>query len=497
MTNRKYYANSFGWGATAKILDAGIKFITIPLLLKYFGEEEYGLLALAIATNAYMLLLNMGMNTGAIKFFSQWLVSGKTELLDRVARTNISFYLSIGVINSIILLLIAFYGYNIFNITAEQFQSFQYLLFILSGISIVSWTIMVFNQLLIADEKIAFTQQVLLAKALLNLALVVFTISFEFSLIQYFLCLSILNTSVLLPYMYLTYKRRLVKSLKPAFYWSDFYQILKYSLAIFVMSVFQYTATQSRPIILGIFSTEGSSILSQYRIIEVFPIFIISIGGMLISILLPKSSKAVQEGNNNEIGKIAYRGTTYSSILVTMLCVPIILNAENILTLYVGKEYSYLAPWLSLWCCTVMMFLHNSPVASLLLSTGKTKGLVFSSGIACVLSIVINGVLCNRFGVGSAVIGYFVYIIIQICYYYFYFNRRVLQLDSLRIFKAFIIPTLIGSVIMLIIKTVSFSFNNLYMDVIVKSVLWLAVFFILLLKSRILEVAEIRKMFIR
>ncbi len=496
MANKKYYTHSFGWGVVAKVVDAGIKFITIPLLLQYFGQEDYGLLALAIATNAYMQLLNMGINTGAVKFFSQWLVSGKNDLVDRVARTNITFYLTIGLVNSIILLIIALWGENVFKISTEQFySSFRYLLFILTGTSVISWTTMVFNQLLVADEKIVFTQQVLSAKAILNLMLVLITIQFELSLIQYFFCLSVLNVSILIPYMYLVYRNGLIKSIKPAFYWSDFNKIIKYSLAIFAMGIFQYTATQSRPIILGMFSLEGSSILTQYRIIEVFPIFIISIGGMLISILLPKSSKAIHEKNKYAIEKIAYEGTKYSSILVALLCIPIILNAPNILTLYVGEEYVYLSTWLSLWCFTIMLFLHNSPVASLLLSIGKTKMLVLSSGIACVISIVINAVFCNYFGVGSAVIGYLVYIIIQVSFYYLYFNKRVLRLDSLRIFKSFIIPTLIGLTIMGVNKLIYWDLDNVYLDVLIRSVIWGFFYFAVLFKFKVLSFSMLKKMF--
>ena len=53
----KYVAGAFAWGVVTKFLDAAIKFLTIPLLLGYFGKEDYGLLTLAIATNAYMHLL--------------------------------------------------------------------------------------------------------------------------------------------------------------------------------------------------------------------------------------------------------------------------------------------------------------------------------------------------------------------------------------------------------------------------------------------------------
>jgi O-antigen/teichoic acid export membrane protein len=468
----KYVTNSFAWGVVSKFLDAGLKFITIPLLLNYFGKENYGLLTLAIATNAYMQLLNMGMNTGAVKFFSQWIAIGNYEKINRVSRTNLSFYLGIGLINSSILITLAFWGETIFNVTPEQFISFRYLLWILAGFSIINWIIFVFNQLLIADEKIGFTQQILSIRSILSLLVVGITILLKLSIIQYFSLNLVVNSAVIIPYYYKCKRRNLIQSILPAFYWQDFKPVIRYSLAIFAMSLFQFTATQSRPLVLGIFSNQGVSILSEYRVIEVFPIFIISIGGMLISILLPKTSRAIQANNRNSIQKIAYEGTKYTSILVSFLCFPIILNATELLTLYVGEEYSHLANWLILWVLSLTLFLHNTPVASLVLATGKTRMLVYSSAIACIVSIVINAVLCTYFDVGSAVIGYLVYIIIQMSFYYFYFNQRILELNSLKIFTSFILPTAVGLGLMLGISFLKFQIESLILLIMVKSLLW-------------------------
>ena len=496
--SKRYYVGSFFWGTIAKILDAGLKFITIPLLLAYFGDINYGLLTLAIATNAYMRILNMGMNTGAVKFFSQWISSGKTTLIDRVARTNLTFFILIGILNSIILLVLAFWGQSVFSISIEQFNDFRKLLFILATVSIFNWMSMVFFQLLVADEKIAYTQQVLSAKAILNLLLVLITIQFQFTLLQYFLGLSILNVSIIIPYSYVVLKQKLVKKIRPAFYWNDFKEIISYSLAIFAISLFQFTATQSRPIVLGIFSNEGPAILSDYRIIEVFPLFIISIGTMLISILLPKSSKAIQEKNTIKINNIAYTGTKYSSILVACLCFPVILNAENLLRVYVGGEYANLANWLIMWCFTVVLYLHNSPVSSLVLATGKTRTLVYSSAISSIISIAINAILTDYFGVGSAVIGYLTYIIIQMSFYYLYFNRKVLKLRSYEVFKSFIIPSILGTIAYFAIQQLNFNINGLMLLMIIKSLAWLyAVWNSITLQQNKLQAKDILQLIIK
>lgn len=493
-TSYKYFVESFAWGTISKILNASIKFLSIPLLLRYFGDDDFGLITLAIATNAYMNLLNMGMNTGAVKFFSQWIATENYSLINKVSRTNLTFYLIIGLINSCILILFAIFGETIFNIKPDQFNTFRNLLFILAGFSLINWTTFVFKQLLVADEKLAFTQRVFAVRTIFELGVVLFTIYFKLSILEYISILYGLNSAIIIPFYIASKKRKLIDKLLPAFYWKEFSTVFKYSLSIFAMSFFQFTATHSRPLVLGMFSQEGVSVLTDYKIIEVFPIFIVSIGGMIISILLPKASKLVQQKNRTGIKKLAYDGTKYTSLLVSIMCFPIILNSKEILTLYVGNEYGHLFIWLSLWIFSLTLYLHNSPVASLVLSTGKTKMLVYSSAISCIVSIIINAVLVKYIEVGSAVIGYFIHIIVQMSFYYIFFNKKVLGLNSLRVFKSFIYPTLCGITAAYLIYMLDIQLSNKFILIIIKSSLWGGIFGLLLFLIRVITYKEVKQL---
>ncbi len=44
-----------------------------------------------------MSLLDLGMNSGAVKYYSQWAVEGKKDLIYRVAQSN-TFFLYIDII---------------------------------------------------------------------------------------------------------------------------------------------------------------------------------------------------------------------------------------------------------------------------------------------------------------------------------------------------------------------------------------------------------------
>ena len=490
--NLKYYTNSFIWGVIAKILDAVIKFVTIPMLLLYFGKEDFGLITLVISVNIYTSLLDVGMNIGSVKFFSQWLNNQEYDLLDKVSRTSITFYLIIGFINSLVFLFLALFASSIFTLNMEEANKARNLMLILAASSILSWSTYVFYQLLVADEKMSIIQKIFSIRSVLLLLITILTIHLKLTISQYFTGYMLVNILIVVPYYVICKKYKLITSLSPAFYWKKFSVVLKYSIAIFGIGIFQLTATQSRPIILGMFSTRGMDILADYRIIEVFPAFIISIGGMLISIFLPKASKYILDKNRNQIETFAYKGTLYTSIITSILCFLVILTSKEILVLYLGSDYEHLHIWLSLWILTLILYLHNSPISSLVLASGKTKALIYITAFSCIISVIVNILLCNIFDVGSAVIGYLVYIIIQMSFYYLYFNQKVLHLKSWNVFKSFIIPFLLALLLTIGVGLLNIRNDSLFIQILLKSGIWLCFYILLLILFKKINLTEIK-----
>jgi len=491
-----YYISSFFWSTLAKILNAVIGFVTIPLLLKYFGVNDYGVLSLANAANAYMNLLDLGINIGAIKYFSQWRSEKKYTLIENVARTSISFYGIIGLVNALLLFIVGLFCENLFNISHEEFLILRILFFILACFSIINWISMVFSQLLISDNRISFTQQMLSVRIILKLIIILITIQTGLSLPIYFFLVTLSLAVIILPYYWICKRNHLINSFLPLFHWKDFRIIYRYSMAIFALSFFQMTAANSRPIILGMFAQEAATVVAKYKIIEVFPMFIASVGGMLTSILLPKSSNIIAKNDTKGKDKFAYEGTRLTSILTILLCMPVALCANELLTLYVGEAYSHLAVWLQIWCFTMLINLHTTPCNSLILATGKTKPIVLVTAISCILSIIINILLSSSMGVGSAVIGFFIYVLIIVTFNYAYYYKNTLKLEFAPLVLAFMKPALLGSLCYAIvyflkletlIKIDSSEKYILIFRILFKVIVWMAIFVSSLFIFRILN----------
>lgn len=496
-----YYFSSMFWSITQKVLSSVVGFIATPLLLGYYGKADFGLLSLATACNGYVHILDLGMNVGAVRYFSIWRAEGKNERINRVARTNLSFYGIISFINILLLLIIALFGESWFSVTHEQFQTLKVCLYILAVFSVFNWLTTVFNQLLTADKQMTFIMQMNTLITVLRGLLIGAVFLFSLSLTKYFFLQTLLYASLIIPLVVKCRQDNLVDRLLPALYWKEFNPVLVFSLSIFALSFFQMSATQTRPLILGMFSEDGASCVTDFTIISVFPALIITIAGTFSGIFLPMTSEMVAKGQKEMMAAFCYNWTKRTSIISCVLSFPFILCAKELLCAYVGETYSNLSLWLIIWCFTILVQMHTTPGNALVLAHGRTKELVISTAIFCVISIVLNAALCKLFAVGSAIIAYFVYVILVIGLYYVYYYKHLLGLSRLKLFACFLKPTVIALFLYILINLMPWDISmfgginarSAYILLcIVKTLVWLIPFVLLI---HLFKIEDIRYIF--
>lgn len=457
ISDRKYYVSSFFWGVLAKLITAVVNFISVPLLLEMYGNSDYGILALAQAANAYISILDLGMNTGAVKYFSQWRAEGKNDLVTETARSNITFYIGIGLINSLVLVFLAVFGNHIFNVTHEQFLILRKCFLILSCFSVFSWVSAAFNQLLVSAEHVSFINKMQCITAFLNVLALIVAVRFRLGITQYFFFVVFISSLLLIPYLVRTVRLQLVVSVLPGWHWKTFKVVFLYSLNIFALSVFQITASNSRPIILGIFSSNATRVSSDYKILSAFPNFILMVGGIVSTILLPKASKSLAVNDISAKENIAYYGTFVTSVLANALCIPFMFCSREVISAYVGHGYEYLSFSLFVWLASILYQIHSTPCNSLILATGKTFYIVISTAIACVFSVVLNIILCSKMEIMAAVVSYAVYVFLVITAYYAFYYRKILGLSGFRIFCSFLVPSTFGGISIFLASLLPFS----------------------------------------
>jgi peptidoglycan biosynthesis protein MviN/MurJ (putative lipid II flippase) len=117
--------------------------------------------------------------------------------------------------------------------------------------------------------------------------------------------------------------------------------------------------------------------------------------------------------------------------------------------------------------------------------------LVYSSAISCFVSLILNAVFCKQLGAGSAVMGYTVYIVIQMSFYYLYFNNKILGLSSLKVFRSFIIPTMLGLLSAFIVWILDIRISILIWQIMVKSSVWMVLFLLFIFGFKVLNIRDV------
>lgn len=281
------------WGISSTLLDALIKLFTVPLLIGFYGKSDFGLISLAFALNAYLRLTELGMNTGGIKYFSQWIQEKKIDKIIGLSQSSIIFYGIVGLINGAIIFIIGYFSNTIFQLNNYQYDVFRWICLILCVSSLFNWISFVFVQLLTAREDFIWLKQAEIVRNILNLCSVGIAIFFRLSLPLYFLIFTVTNLS-LFPLNLIRLKKIKIPFsilIKPKWNKYIFKEVLNYSLSIFILSIFQYTANFFRPILLGIFDSKGVNSVAEFRILQSITQLIIAISSVFMGILLPISSK--------------------------------------------------------------------------------------------------------------------------------------------------------------------------------------------------------------
>lgn len=73
MSGKKQIKEGVVWTTFANLTNAIYGFIAVPILISYFGKAEYGLIGLAMSINVYIQLMDMGLNSTNVRFYSTWL----------------------------------------------------------------------------------------------------------------------------------------------------------------------------------------------------------------------------------------------------------------------------------------------------------------------------------------------------------------------------------------------------------------------------------------
>jgi O-antigen/teichoic acid export membrane protein len=483
------------WTTMANIINGIYGFISVPLLIVYFGKSNYGLIGLALSVNIYLNLMDLGLNSTNIRFFSNWLANNDYDRVNKLFGTSMSFYGVVGLLNAMIMIVIGLFARQIFHLNEEQGTILMHLFFILAISAFISWYTSCFDQLIKANEYVGWTEQVTLLAKLLQCLVLILTLTLKFG-IETFYILTTFSMFIVIPFC-IHKIRKLCPYIKfyPHFDRAVFKQILPYSLNIFSFGIFQFSFYNLRPVFLGLQGTPSD--ITDFRIMNGIAGIAMMFGGSFLGILLPSVTKAVAQNNTQAINHVAYDGTKYISILLCFCSFGVISVAPELLNIYVGPKFSYLTIWLILWLL-ILTESHNQAISSLILAGSNIRAITYSSVCACILGLLVCWFTIPSLKVGGTVVAFLVYNTFQILFYYLYYWPRKMHIDSWRVFRVSYAPyLLIGLFFSWVCHNMNFVYNQ-WAEFFIKGIsfavfYFITIFFVLNKKEKIFFVKLLKR----
>ena len=236
------------WTTLLNIVNGIYGFISVPILIAYFGKSDYGLIGLAMSVNVYLRLMDLGFNSTNVRFFSSWLAKKELDKVKKLFQTSLAFYGSVGLLNAFILVAISCFSSSLFHLEGEQDLILKHLFYILAISAFISWFTSCFDQLIKAHEYVGWTQKVTLLPKLFQIAILGVTVWFRLS-IEWYYALTAFSMFLVIPFA--VHKIRFLApyiSFLPVLNRPIFKTILPYCLNIFSFSLFQFSINYLRPI---------------------------------------------------------------------------------------------------------------------------------------------------------------------------------------------------------------------------------------------------------
>lgn len=473
MGSSKKIVSGVVWSTIVNMVNAVYGFIAVPILINHFGKAEYGLIGLAMSVNVYMNLMDMGFNSTNVRFFSTWLAQNKHERLLKGFQTSLSFYSVIGLINAVVLLVVACFSNAIFNVTTAQDTILKHLFYILAVSAFCQWFSSCFDQIIKATENVAWIQKRTLVTKILMIVALVSTVLFDFSIEMYFILTCLAQLAIVPMSIGMIKKQIPYISFMPKWDKQSFREMLPYCMNIFSFSLFQFSFYNLRPVFLGIQGSVES--VADYRILNGIIGIVTMLGGAFIGILLPSTAKVVANHDKASYYKVAYDGTKYISILICFCCFGMMSVGPEVLTLYVGKSYLYLISWFNLWLlCTLGT--HNQAISSLILAGDDIRAISYSSIVASVVGLILSWILIPQYQIGGVCIAFAVYCIIQLLFFYCYYWPIKMKINSrIVLLNCFLPYVFLGGVLYKVMQLINFSTNSLVLFF-VKGILFAVLF---------------------
>ncbi|WP_195439169.1 MATE family efflux transporter [Parabacteroides goldsteinii] len=413
-TNNKRIAQNTLFLYFRMILILAINLLTVRVILKVLGLEDYGIYNVIGGVVTLFSFLSGSLSSGTQRFLAYEIGRKDYEKLKKVFSIIVVIYISIAVIVLLLLEIIGYYFLNYkMNIPSERMIAANWV-FQFSVITfLVNLLVIPYNAAIVAWEKMSFFAYVSIFEAISKLLCVFILLYTPYDrLILYSVSISLIAFSLFfIYYFYCRYK--LIGCTFIKFYDSALCkEILIYSSWNMIGVIAQILRNQGVNIILNLFF---SPIINAAHTIgqQVNGVVSQVINNVYIS-TRPQITKYYADKNKQEMWKLVFGSSKLAYYLLLLLCLPIFWGIDFLLSIWLDEVPPYTSMILRFLLLILLIETSVNQIMAVSQAANKLRRFQSYSSAILLLNVPIS-YLCLSF-VSCVYIPYIVSIILSIIY---------------------------------------------------------------------------------
>lgn len=276
-------------------LNAVISLIYTPIMLRLLGQSEYGVYTLASSMIAYLGLLNFGLSSSYIRYYSRYKSKNDTLGLAQLNSIFFSVYTVIALIAFAAGLGISFNTEALFGatLTAEELATTKYLMLILSFNLMMTFFSTVFTAYVGANEQFVFQKIMNMGKTVVSPLVTIPVLLLGYRSIGMAVVTTVISLVVDISNIVYCFRRL---NMKFSFRGADFRiicEIASYSVFIAINSIVDQINWQVDKFILGRY--QGSTATAVYGVASQINVLYINISASVSNVFIPRVHRLLYE----------------------------------------------------------------------------------------------------------------------------------------------------------------------------------------------------------
>ena len=387
-----------------KISQYVIGFLMFPFIIKYVGVEDYGIYLLVGAFVGYFGLLDFGVGSALVKYVAQYTTKEDKKTINEMVSSSFAFYMGIGIVICVSVLIIGTYYVEFFNISPDQAEKARFIAYLVAIGALTSWPMHSFGNILPGIQRydigaiLGFVSAIITAVSTVIILLsgggIIDMIFWGIVIGASFQLATVIITQRLLPYLEL---RREYMGMEPM------KKIFKFSSVVFIGQIIGMIVLGTDRIVIGAFVSVAA--ITHYAVARKLHDIVHTASSLPASALLPAATELDTKDNKAAIERLVFRGGKYKCALIIGAATVIFVLAEPIINVWMGPEWTFMALSTQVYISYWFVFAAMGVMGSVLLAQEKFMPLMIMYAVNAIANLVLSLILVQYYGLMGVIMG--------------------------------------------------------------------------------------------